>query len=279
MCNAHNHSYDCECGFGGDTGGGGAPVVWTSTWTFHSDRRPLTHPVSCWWCGAMVYFYRDENGGCAMFDHLGAPWVIHSCWEEHRTTRRAALHHAEREIQDTGFDGEFAEDDFALVRTPVRAHTLAPFWGIVIGNSLLTFRFCTLGQQSPYDAVWADLPVVFESTLYPLQTLHRMVDDVPAGVPLKVSARWVDHASGMLLLATSVERRDLRGRLLFRRRIRALEQRRLMCDICGRPVPSGDDWDLILQGRLECSVCRTARGGRSPADYARHCRSVAARYS
>jgi hypothetical protein len=40
--------------------------------------------TECWWCGDPVYFYRNENGGCVLFDNLGAPWPIHKCWEQYK---------------------------------------------------------------------------------------------------------------------------------------------------------------------------------------------------
>ena len=31
----------------------------------------------------------------------------------------------------------------------------------------------------------------------------------------------------------------------------------LRCAICGRPVEvSGDDWDVVYQGRLRCVICK-----------------------
>ena len=38
----------------------------------------------CFMCQEMVYYYKNEDGGFAMFDDID-PWVIHSCWEEIRT--------------------------------------------------------------------------------------------------------------------------------------------------------------------------------------------------
>jgi hypothetical protein len=78
MCNAWNHSPDCDCGFGGDTGGGGWPTV-PSTWAYrHED---FTRPTTCPECGAPVFFVR-HNGGSVWFDELGPPWDKHGCFAD-----------------------------------------------------------------------------------------------------------------------------------------------------------------------------------------------------
>src|ERR1700716_1345861 len=97
MCNAHNHSWDCPCGFGGDTGGGGrrgggyrSPFVaeyvlyGASSGGWARDRdgtgasyvNPNAH---CPKCGAPVYFYRSPYDGRVFFDELGWPWPKHPC--------------------------------------------------------------------------------------------------------------------------------------------------------------------------------------------------------
>lgn len=45
-------------------------------------RKSISCKTSCWWCNAPVFFYRNnETGGCALFDSLGKPWLIHPCWK------------------------------------------------------------------------------------------------------------------------------------------------------------------------------------------------------
>lgn len=46
--------------------------------------RRTSHLSPCFICGELVYYYRSESNGFAMFDELGAPWQVHSCWEELR---------------------------------------------------------------------------------------------------------------------------------------------------------------------------------------------------
>jgi len=46
--------------------------------------KSITFYSECWWCGEPVYFHRNENGGCVLFDSLGPPWPIHACWEQYK---------------------------------------------------------------------------------------------------------------------------------------------------------------------------------------------------
>ncbi|WP_415911928.1 hypothetical protein [Neptuniibacter sp. QD37_11] len=48
-----------------------------------NDDGPLTVRTNCWFCDADVFFFRDKNGGIALFDNLGAPWPKHPCWNNY----------------------------------------------------------------------------------------------------------------------------------------------------------------------------------------------------
>jgi len=48
-------------------------------------RQYLNPNANCPECGASVYFFRHENGGCAWFDGVGQPWPIHPCMEKAET--------------------------------------------------------------------------------------------------------------------------------------------------------------------------------------------------
>lgn len=93
-CNAWNHHAGCDCGYGGDTGGGsrsssGAAFqaqrsVVQSGLDWRLDRRPCyasyTNPnATCPVCRDSVYFYQSPHGGRAFFDSLGPPWLKHPC--------------------------------------------------------------------------------------------------------------------------------------------------------------------------------------------------------
>ena len=103
MCNAANHPSGCNCGFGGDTGGGGwhwgrvsnfvenyAPPSfgWARDHggTVESYVNPNAH---CPVCGCPLYFYRSPYNGRVFFDDLGWPWPKHACTDNRREPQRA----------------------------------------------------------------------------------------------------------------------------------------------------------------------------------------------
>ncbi len=98
MCNAWNHSPDCDCGWGGNGnfggygghGGGGYGGGGYSTGRVTFEGTPFEFPyvtypsyvnpnAECPVCGASVYFYQSPYGGRVFFDELGPPWPKHPC--------------------------------------------------------------------------------------------------------------------------------------------------------------------------------------------------------
>lgn len=109
MCNAHNHWPGCTCGWGGNGGGGPIRVGRLADLTPSSRsssssgasssvaspakaavsnqpphiRDSVTHGMLCWWCGAPVFYHTNGYGDCVLFDSLGYPWQVHSCWADY----------------------------------------------------------------------------------------------------------------------------------------------------------------------------------------------------
>jgi hypothetical protein len=99
MCNAWNHSSDCNCGFPGGSSGGGSSRGGSRAGTA-LDNIPIrdrvlakkiaeeikgaeTYPTSCWWCGEEVIYHTNGFGDSVLFDSLGSPWRKHPCWENY----------------------------------------------------------------------------------------------------------------------------------------------------------------------------------------------------
>jgi hypothetical protein len=90
MCNAYNHSPDCNCGWGGD-GNGGSSWEWRKSTTGSGDpsnkiidlARECGHsiiiPVRCWYCNEIIYLYANEYGSFCVFEEIGIPWKKHDC--------------------------------------------------------------------------------------------------------------------------------------------------------------------------------------------------------
>lgn len=85
MCNAHNHSPDCTCGWGGaEHSGRRLEVLGHQLYSWiqpiKSSVESYTCPnARCPVCGATVYFYSSPSGGRVFFDELGPPWPKHPC--------------------------------------------------------------------------------------------------------------------------------------------------------------------------------------------------------
>ena len=87
-CNAHNHRANCNCGWGGETGGGGFSGTSITSVSITGNRylgvrssvSSLIVPnASCFVCGQCVYFYTNDFGSRVFFDSLWPDWDKHPC--------------------------------------------------------------------------------------------------------------------------------------------------------------------------------------------------------
>lgn len=100
-CNAWNHPPSCNCGWGGDTGGGGKPpsrpasLSFTPStafggWGGYESGRFESYAIPnarCPVCHDLVIFYQSEYGGRVFFDPpLGPPWDKHPCTDNGPTS-------------------------------------------------------------------------------------------------------------------------------------------------------------------------------------------------
>ena len=58
-----------------------------SSHPFASTASYVTPNALCPVCGAAVFFYRSEAGGCVFFDDLGWPWPKHPCTDDVRSQK------------------------------------------------------------------------------------------------------------------------------------------------------------------------------------------------
>lgn len=88
VCNAWNHSVNCNCGWGGDTNS--APTEQTYIRQVEQTQfSSFTIPnASCPICGDNVFFYQNSHGSKVWFDELGPPWEMHSCFKKERLERQ-----------------------------------------------------------------------------------------------------------------------------------------------------------------------------------------------
>lgn len=103
MCNAHNHSKYCKCGWGkGQNISRGKRYITNNS--LISNPLPINYaeevlkiyPLKefsttipnalCPVCGALVFFYQNECGSRVFFDSLGIPWPKHPCTDNPQYT-------------------------------------------------------------------------------------------------------------------------------------------------------------------------------------------------
>jgi hypothetical protein len=93
----YNHYPWCTCGWcsGGNGGGGWATSISSfvnissqETTFIDEEREAKTHLTTCWWCGETVFYHTNGNGDSVLFDSLGWPWEVHSCWADYSSGRK-----------------------------------------------------------------------------------------------------------------------------------------------------------------------------------------------
>lgn len=92
MCNAYNHSPECDCGWGGQGWPDGdrrgirlappppRPEKECPNYVTLAEYYPyVCYNARCPVCHANVFFYQSPYGGRVFFDELGPPWPKHPC--------------------------------------------------------------------------------------------------------------------------------------------------------------------------------------------------------
>lgn len=69
-------------------------------------------------CGADVWFFRNDAGGCAYFDSIGRPWPKHPCMDSRRLADRTAAWQAR-----AAFNLAYEEDEGPFTRDARTAYT------------------------------------------------------------------------------------------------------------------------------------------------------------
>lgn len=247
------------------------------TWDVFEGRSHLTFTTTCWWCGAPVYFYRDENGGCALFDELGAPWQVHACWEEHRSEQRAAASHFSSALSQLGFDGRYYESKRRVRRTPSQNGPSVEVWGFIVDNRALykaPKKKALRADRGASSCSLTELWVSYGTSealpfLLPLDLARRIQDFRlirAAGLWLRRGSRWV-----LVLQDLDLFRRG--GEVEETLRVNRLEVP-LACRYCGERLSAEQVWGLDPDCRIECQSCSKARGRLQPQEFIDVCRRV-----
>lgn len=225
-------------------------------WSLADPGRQLTHPTECRWCGAAVFFYRDRNGGCALFESLGRPWPIHGCWQD-RARQPAIRERIGEELAEREYDGVFMPPAGALVQKPVDDLRVVRVAGYVADNEALygeskLFRLSAHRRASTCELaivnVWSD------RDLYPFVVPRPKAEAIRDYEPVELTGTWLARGRSWHLIATGIW---IDPQIGISERIH-LPRARDVCAICGGALDGM--WGCTDDGRVECRPCGDMRG-------------------
>lgn len=249
----------------------------TRTWNVFEDRSHLTFSTACWWCGAAVYFYRDENGGCVLFDELGPPWPVHPCWEDYRSARRSGGVHLEQTLTELGYDGRFYQAKRTVRVAPSENETHVNIFGFVVDNRALyqepktkSLRASRRASSGTLTELWVSSgssdPLSF---LIPLE-VARPIQDFRL---VRAEGFWVRRGRRWVLVLQELDLLEASGQVHSRLQVIPVELP-LHCRYCGAPIPDRHSWGFDPEFGVECRQCSGARGRLQPKEFIDLCRKV-----
>lgn len=216
---------------------------------------PLAYSTRCWWCNDPVYFYRGDDGGCALFDSLGYPWPLHRCWREYR---EQSLTRVANELSSLRFDGRryyqerlklsksIGEDSISITGF-VDRHGSTSQLSFSSGRGSITSQFRELRIVPDTD------PSVYYSLLVPTSCF----DELPVYSLHKIEGRWKKHGGRWHCFLANFRRLHAGGRA--DKIICALVTELKNCFYCGSDLSDGTLWGFDTEFRAECRNCGLSR--------------------
>lgn len=244
-------------------------------WSLADSGRQLTHLSQCPWCGAAVFFYRNEAGGFALFESLGRPWPVHGCWEDHMQ-RAAVLQRIDQELVEREYDGVFMPAALEALRKPVDNLRVVRVVGYVADNEALYNEDRSFRLSAHRRASTCDLAVVnvwSAGSLHPFVIPRVKAMAIKDYEPVTVAGTWLARGRVWHLVATGVtidQQTDDLERIY-------LPQVRGLCAACGGVF--GGAWGFTDDGRIECGPCGEMRGGLTRRDFIQRVKVIAQRNS
>jgi len=245
MCNAMNHPPGCQCGWGQGPGGITGQVnrlTFKEAWEgFPSAKASITCITKCWWCGSPVFFHRNANGGCVLFDELGAPWQVHPCWEMYRVpSDQRWWDLPRRSLKALGYDGRSYRMASELVVVPGTTLENVSLAGFVMripggqGGHLGTIEVVTSGSKM--------YRLIVRSSVNSLLNEFDVVG---------LRASWRRHSGVWILLVSEIHRMTASGR----EAIMSVDAPGDSCSVCGLDLDQEKDWGINPEFKPNCAKC------------------------
>lgn len=167
----------------------------------------VTFPTSCWWCNDDVFFHRNKNGGCALFDELGPPWPVHKCWVDNKSEQEVVtesiLKHYRaylESVKKTNFSG--SKDSFS---TKKNENARFAFTGTVLESFYTEMVKLTSLKGEPIVAA-----IFFEvdGNIYKLFVPEDLSEYVAPNTSVKIGCITCNRGNGEFTYLESVEYYD-----------------------------------------------------------------------
>lgn len=256
-----------------------SPELPVPSWDIFKDKKNLTFNTTCWWCGADVFFYRDENGGCVLFDELGAPWQVHSCWEEHRLERTACQNHLNSALKDLEYNGDYYYGaDCVVRRQPINDEFEVNMFGYVLDNRSLydepeQIKYVAAEHASsvPFSELWISHT---KSLALPFLAPYDLARKIPDYAMVKVKGSWARYKEDWILILRTVDVLLIDGYCSATHKY-SNNSFPLECRYCGVEIRDGDEWGFDVEGAVECISCSSIRGDSNPDEFVSFCSKIA----
>lgn len=223
---------------------------------------PLVFETTCFLgCNCRVFFYRAEDGGCALFDQLGWPWKLHKCWEERQALFKRVV--ANR-LAHYNFNGRVYFKERQRAPKPPKADVIS-LSGFVDRSRLekTSLPSCRNAKSAVFHII-NFVPEDKIDVYYPVHVPSSVVHDFAFYSMHEISATFKKHRNKWLCILTSY-RRLAAGK---RTSSSASDLVKIAdaCAVCGSPLIDGE-WGFGTDFACECSICGKKRGSQSTDEF------------
>ena len=258
-----------------------ASVDSSTGWTiFNKEKKPLTFVTECWWCSERVYFYRDEFGGCVLFDELGHPWPIHECWlTRSDRSRRAVVPRIKSILVGLNYDGNYYYSKRKAIRKPIKGQLDVSVSSYVSDNRIFyktRNKEYIKAVRCASSLIHGEIRVMLNDTkefpfLLPF-AIAKEVKDFEIG---EFVGRWVERKSKWYLFASKIKIIKNNGAQYREYEISSnLFSGEINCYYCNSVIGNSIYWGIDPNGDVECDSCSKMRGSLSRLDFIEKCKVI-----